>query len=219
MSAQGRERLLAIPPEAASEEMTRFVRIGTGLFMTGGGATDYFCGHCGRLLLLRVAPHSVLDVWFTCPKCQWLNGMDISLGWAKYVVEQLEQRKLTLERIEQLIDDLRSFDGTVDGFVERNSDVGPVLGWLSKLSPATIIAILTLLYMVYAQQQNLEAAKEGLSVVRQQLTVAQKGAVPDSLSPQQILEIAEALHRLQGEIQTKRPPPPPSKVRARSSKR
>jgi hypothetical protein len=91
--------------------------------------------------------------------------------------------------------------------------------WLSKLSLATIIAILTLLYMVYAQQQNLEAAKEGLDVARRQLTVAQKSAVPDSLSPQQILEIAESLHRLQGEIQTKRPPPPPSKTRARRPRR
>jgi hypothetical protein len=64
--------------------------------------------------------------------------------------------------------------------------------------------------MVYAQQQNLDAAKEGLDIAKQQLTLDQKRLVPASLSPQQILEIARELHRLQGEVRLKPPPPPPS---------
>jgi hypothetical protein len=218
MAGKNRARLLAIPPEAASDEMTTLVRVGTGLFLRGEGSTDYFCGRCGRLLLFGAEPHSVLDVWFKCPKCLWLNGMDISLGWAKYVINELEKGKLSLERIEQLLDNLQSFDGPVEDFVKRNDDVGPALGWLGKIGIGTIVAILTLLYMVYAQQQNLDAAKEGLDIAKQQLTLDQKRLVPASLSPQQILEIARELHRLQGEVQLK-PPPPSSRGRAGHRKR
>ena len=204
--------MLAIPADAASDNMTKFVRSGgKGIFMSGAGGTDYVCGRCGRLLLLAVDPHSISDIWFQCPKCSWFNGMDISLGWAEYVIKKLEERKLSLERIEQLLDEIQNLDGPVEEFFERNKDVGPVLKWLGKINLATVAAILTLLYMIYAQQQNVDAAKQGLSVARQQLTVAEKQQAPRALSPADIQRIATELHRLQGEIQIKRPPKPPSR--------
>jgi phage FluMu protein Com len=217
MTTRDRAHLLAIPPEAVSDDMTTFVRVGGGLFMRGGGSTDYFCGRCGRLLLFAMDPHSVTDVWFKCPKCGWLNGMDISLGWAKYVIKELEEHKLSLQRIEQLLDDIKGFEGPVEDYVGRNSDIGPALGWLGRISIGTIVAILSLLYVVYAQQQNLDVAKEGLEVAKQQLTVAQKQVVPAPMSSEEIVQIARELHRLQSEVRIK--PPKSSKRPGHGRKR
>jgi hypothetical protein len=216
-----RARLLAIPPEAASDEMSTLVRVGGGIFMQGGGGTDYLCGHCGRLLLLSVDPHSVRDVWFICPKCGWFNGMDVSLGWAQYVIEKLEERKLPLQRIEELLDEIEGLDdGSIEEFFERNDDAGAALRWLGKLSLGALVSILTLLYTIYAQHQNMDVAKQGLDVAKKELSIAEKQSTPHALSPQDIERIARALHRLQGEIQIKQPPRPQKRAgRVRKAKR
>lgn len=156
MTRRGRRRLLAIPPESKSERMSALVHTGRSIYFEGNDdkQPDWFCGRCGRILAVRIAPGQIRNLWLACPKCSWLNGFDIDLGWAKYVVEELEARRLSLERLEQLLDDLKDESVTTEEFLDRNPDVAGPIAWLARISLPTLVAILTLIYMVYSGERS-----------------------------------------------------------------
>jgi hypothetical protein len=155
-------------------------------------------------------PNTIQDVWFPCPKCKWLNGMDVGLGWAKYVVDELTRRNLSLERIERLLEDVKAHQGSLEELIERNRDVGPILGWLSRINLATLIAFLALVYTVYSSERGQRIAQDQLDATRQEATQQQQ------LSAEDIERLARELHRLQQEVQIK---PPKSSGRAKRRKR
>ncbi|HET6865665.1 MAG TPA: hypothetical protein VFH80_07070, partial [Solirubrobacteraceae bacterium] len=162
-----------------------------------------------RILAQNVQEHFLLNIWLDCPGCSWLNGMDIDLAWAKYVVSELQERKLSLERVEELLTELREWRGSVDGFIARNPDIsnGPMF-WLAKISLGTLIAILALLYSIYSTHQSDEIARQSLRVEQEQLHAA--GRQPEAvLTPAEIQQLATELHRLQEEVRIKPPPSPP----------
>lgn len=215
MANRPRRRLLAIPPESHSEQMAVFVRKGQGLVVEGemDGEPDWFCGRCGRLLAVKVPQGQIRGIWLTCTKCSWLNGFDVDLTWARYVVEQLEERKLTLARLHELLDDLKEGPGA-DEFLARNADVaqGPI-GWLAKISVPTLVAILTLLYFIYSGERTHETTREQLKVQKEQLEVQRDAQKSKTLTPEDIREIAQRLHELQEGVRLKPPPKPPGKAR------
>jgi hypothetical protein len=212
-------RLLAIPPESAKAGMAIIAYSGAGVPMRGEGSTDFLCGRCGRLLLFAVDPGQIRNLWFTCGKCGWLNGMDIDLGWAQYVIEELETRRLSLERLERLIEDVKTHRGPVDELVERNSDVGPWLRWVARIGVPALLTLLTLLYTIYSTQQSHQVAEEQLDVAREQLEVSRDQAQPRALTPEDLRRLADELHRLQEEIQIKPPPRSPRSQSRRGGRR
>ena len=198
---RNRQRLLAIPPESVNDKMSAIVYTGTGVPMSGDGDTDFFCGRCGRIMVSRGSPHTLQNLWLRCVKCGWFNGMDIDLGWAQFVVNELEQRRLSLERIEQILEDIKTNQGSAEDIVKRNPDLGKPGAWIAKISVATLVAVLTLFYVIWSSERSLDVAREGVDVAKEQLEVAKRQATPRPLSVQEIRQIAEDLHGLQQDIQ------------------
>jgi phage FluMu protein Com len=192
--------------------MSVLVTTGRGLYFTGDGGADWLCGRCGRLLALNIAEGQIQNLWLTCPKCRWLNGFDIDLGWARYVVRELEDRKLSLERIEQLLADLRDESATPEQFLAQNPDVahGPI-GWLARISLTAVITVLTLLYAIYSGERSAQIVREQARVAKEQVELQRKaaGGKGDALSLRDIENIAQRLHDLQQTVQIKPPPKPP----------
>ena len=104
------------------------------------------------------------------PEVLVAQRLDVDLGWAKCIVQELERLKLSAERIEQLLDDLKDESATPDEFLDRNHDVarGPI-GWLARISPATLPAIPTLMYMVYSEERSARLADQQLKGAQEQL--------------------------------------------------
>jgi hypothetical protein len=132
-------------------------------------------------------------------------------------VEQLEDRKVSLARIEQLLGDLRAESATTEQFLARNSDLadGPI-GWLARISLGTLLAVLALVFTVYSSERSARTAEEQLRVAEEQVEL-QRDALrgeAQALTPEDVQRIARRLHELQQEVQIKPPPkPPPRKHR------
>lgn len=189
--------------------MSALVHTGRSIYFEGNDdkQPDWFCGRCGRILAVRIAPGQIRNLWLACPKCSWLNGFDIDLGWAKYVVEELEARRLSLERLEQLLDDLKDESVTTEEFLDRNPDVAGPIAWLARISLPTLVAILTLIYMVYSGERSARLAEEQTKLAKEQQRVARSD--PEVMTPQDVERIARRLHELQEAVQVKPPPKPP----------
>lgn len=205
--------------------MSVLVTAHSGVTLRGGGNSAYLCGRCGRILAFGIEANQILNVWVTCPKCEWLNGFDLDLGWAKYVVDQLVERKLSVARLAELLEDARNVSLSPEEFAERNPDAGPAVHWLRRISVSTLVAVLALLSSIYLGQKSLNLAEESLRVDRESRDLAEgqlkKQAAP-TLSEEDVLRIARELHKLQEEVRLKPPPDSPrraQKSRHRSSKR
>jgi hypothetical protein len=224
-----RIRLLAIPPESVSDEMSRLVCTINGVYIEGerrADGNDYLCGRCGRLLALKLGDGQVRNLWLTCPGCSWINGVDVDLGWAQYVADELQERKLSIQRIEELVlelkEELKEGQDTAEAFLKRNPDVakGPV-GWMARISLAAVLTILSLLLTIYYGQHQTDLAQEQVDLAREQLKLAQDESPaaehdPPVLTAQDIKRLVKELHALQVEIQQK---PPPKSTRGKRSKR
>jgi hypothetical protein len=126
--------------------------------------------------------------------------MDFGLEWATYVVGELEARQLSLERLRELIDDLKEHKGTADDFISANPEIGAAaLSWLANLQ--TLLAILTLLYAIYLGQRTLNVADQQLDVAEHQLDLARRQSAPRALTADEIRRLAAELHRLQQAVQ------------------
>jgi hypothetical protein len=70
MTSRPRRRLPAIPPESKSDAMSAFVREGQGIYFHGNDdrQPDWFCGHCGRVLAVKIPDGQLKNLWLTCPK-------------------------------------------------------------------------------------------------------------------------------------------------------
>jgi predicted RNA-binding Zn-ribbon protein involved in translation (DUF1610 family) len=186
--------------------MTRFQLLGRGsVLMVGEGDHDYVCGRCGRLLLYRMQEHQVLGGWFDCPKCGWLNGIDIELGWAIYVVEQLTSLELTAERLREVVETLRATPADQVADVAAR-ELGSAGGWLARISGGLVVAVLALLVQIYYGQASLDVSRESRDLARD--AVDQQRQQPRQITPADVRRVATELHRLQREIEV-RPPKSP----------
>lgn len=156
------------------------------------------------------------DVWLVCPKCEWHNGFDLGLEWAEYVVKQLKDREISLQRIGELVDELRTWQGTTAEFFASNQDVssGP-LAWIGRISLPTLLAVLTFMYLIYSGQRNAAMTREQIHLTQEQIQIAEQAEAkpePQVLTQEDIRLLATELHRLQQTIQIM---PPPSGRRRR----
>lgn len=227
-----RHRLIAIPPDAKKPGMSSITlteEAARGVPVRGDGNDNYVCGHCSRLLLHNVDSDntSIFNVWITCPKCNWLNGMDLDLAWAQYVIEQLQMHLAKSTQLRDLLEELQSAEAPPEEVLERYPDLPLAVSWLARISPATLIAILTLLIGIYYGEQGLRvaaqsrdiAAREEARELRESRDDAVRG--PDrpqaSLSSADIDRIARALHELQRKIEVR--PPGPQRARTPGKRR
>ena len=176
-----------------------------GLIFRGEGDTDFFCGRCGRILAVGVEDQQIANIWIQCPKCQWINGTDMSLAWAQYAIEQLHAAKLSRERVAELREELINLKGSVDEFLDRNPDIAPAARWLVKINAAVLLAVLTLLHSVYSDAASRRIAKDALDAARQPRPAQVQDTQPRPLTPDEVHRIAVELHRLQSEVELRRP--------------
>jgi hypothetical protein len=197
--------------------MSRLVQTGKGIYFEGEGpgGADYFCGRCGRILAMNVLEGRIRDLWLTCPGCGWINGFDLDLGWARYVVTELRALKLSQERIEALLEEARQWQGSADEFFKRNPAVaGGVLHWLSRIDWVLVVALLTFFHDLYATDIRDPEPP------RVEVTVQQPATPPPRMSDEDVRRLAAEVHRLQEEVvRAKPPPPPPRRSGTRQSKR
>jgi phage FluMu protein Com len=183
--------------------MTAFTLAHGGLIFAGEGDRDLFCGRCGRLLARGVDPGTVRDLWVVCPKCKWINGLDLGLAWAEHVVKLLTEREFSLERLREIAKDAHNPDISNDEFAARTTDAGPAVSWLRKISVPLLVSILTLLATVYFGIQQLDIAEQTLKASER---ATQRPLAPRQATYDDVVRLARELHRLQGEIRL-RPPP------------
>jgi hypothetical protein len=202
-------QLLAVPPDSADENMSVLVNTTGGIYFRGEGHENYYCGHCGRILAVSIDNGTIRNLWLVCSKCSWLNGTDLDLGWARYVVDELRKQELSLQKLETLISDLKAFDGTTEDFVQQNSELAGPLAWLAKVfSVPALLAFLTLVWTIYSSHEASKIASEQLHIEEH---VQQDQ--PRELTVSDVQRIAAELHRLQESVQLKAPPPPPRRNR------
>lgn len=201
--------------------MSRLVQTGSGIYFQGDGrgGADYFCGRCGRILAVNIDQGRIANLWLTCPRCSWLNGFDLDLGWATYVLRELQARRLSVERVQELVAELRDWrDSTeafsAEAFLARNPDVaGGTLSWLAQvLTPQALLALLTLLVMILIGKPTVDASRDQAAAAREQVEIARQQGTA-ALTAEDVRRLAAELHRLQEEVVRVRPPPQPPRKR------
>lgn len=200
-STNERINLIAIPPEAKQARMSVLVHTGDGIFFNGPGNIDWHCGRCGRVLAVNQAPHSMENLWLTCQDCGWLNGLDMDLGWAEYVMKALLRRKLSLKRIQEIAKDAQDVGLSDEEFADRTADAGPALLWLRKISVPLLVMVLTLLVGVYYNQRELDVSEKALQVAEQAAhSTGKRSPTRRQAKPADVQRLVRELHRLQREI-------------------
>ena len=192
--------------------------VGNTIHFQGPGEDDYLCGRCSRLLSRGVEQGQIVNLWIECHKCKWLNGFDMDLGWARYVIDELKARELSLERIAALIRDLKDHDGTsATDFLARNPDVAEPVAWIARISPALLLTLLTLIYAILSGERDAHIAESQLKIGEQQVEIARQDAEDHQITAgpdggRRPRRIATELHALQAAAQLKPPPPSPRKA-------
>jgi hypothetical protein len=198
--------------------MSQLVKTGSGIYFQGDGqrGADYFCGRCGRILAVNIDPGQIANLWLTCSSCLWLNGFDVDLGWATYVVRELQARRLSIERVQELVAELRDWRDSTEAFLTRNPDVaGGALRWFAQLlTPQALLALLTLLATILIGKATVDATRDQAEAAREQVEIAKQQGTA-ALTAEDVRRLAAELHRLQEEVRVKPPPQPPRKRHAR----